>query len=189
LAAPQGIAKEKHVDILIACTVVAVLILYFIWKSGAFSSARNVAPAENKAAAQSPAQSPLDHKALIQDENFHILQGMAYADAGLLDQAIFEEKEASRVNPRSFPAWNNIGFFLFKAGRYADSARALEQALRLQPTLELVQNNLRNSYDKALETATPAQKESLRQRKEKLDAGTLVDFLNQGDQAGVTPNR
>jgi tetratricopeptide (TPR) repeat protein len=115
---------------------------------------------------------------------------MAYADAGLLDQAIFEEMEAYRINPRSFPALNNVGFYLFKAGRYLDSAGALEQALKLQPTSELVRNNLRNTYEKAIEIAnTEAQKENLLQRKEKLDAGNLVDFLLQAGQAVASPKK
>src|SRR5207237_6559292 len=134
------------------------------------------------------APAEFNHKVLIQDENFHVYQGMAYADAGLLDQAIFEEMEAYRINPRSFAALNNVGFYLFKAGRFADSAGALEQALKLQPASELARNNLRNTYEKAIEAAnTPAEKESLRQRKEKLEAGSLVDFLNQGNQAGTNP--
>src|SRR5437879_11437142 len=147
---PEGLpVRSKRVDILIACAVVTILILYFVWRSGVFSSSQ-------KASAAVPAD--LNHKAMIQDENFHVYQGMAYADAGLLDQAIFEEMEAYRINPRSFPALNNVGFYLFKAGRYADSAGALEQALKLQPNSELARNNLRNTYERAVETAnTPVE--------------------------------
>jgi tetratricopeptide (TPR) repeat protein len=173
-------AKVKRVHVLIACAVLlGILILYFFWRSGVFSSSKTAAiPA------------PLNHQALIQDESFHISQGMAYADAGLLDQAIFEEMEAYRINPRSFPALNNVGFYLFKAGRYADSVAALEQALKLQPTSELARNNLRNTYDRAIETAnTPAIKENLQQRKEKLEAGTLVDFLTQPGQPEANPKK
>ncbi len=173
--------KAKRVNVLIGCAVVGVLILYLVWRSGVFSSPQ-------KPAAAAPPE--LNHKVLIQDENFHVYQGMAYADAGLLDQAVFEEMEAYRINPRSFPALNNVGFYLYKAGRYADSAAALEQALKLQPTSELARNNLRNTYAMAIERAnTPAEKENLQQRKEKLEAGTLVDFLNQANQAGATPKK
>src|SRR5437016_632625 len=172
-------ARSKRVDILIACAVVTILILYFVWRSGGFSSSQ-------KPAAAVPAE--LNHKALIQDENFHVYQGMAYADAGLLDQAIFEEMEAYRINPRSFAALNNVGFYLFKAGRFADSAGALEQALKLQPASELARNNLRNTYERAIEAVnTPAEKENLRQRKEKLEAGNLVEFLMQANQANQAP--
>jgi len=170
--------KRKRVDILMACALLTILILYFVWKSGAFPSAQKPAvPAE------------LNHKVLIQDENFHIYQGMAYADAGLLDQAIFEEMEAYRINSRSFPALNNVGFYLFKAGRYLESAGALEQALKLQPASELVRNNLRNTYERAIQIATGPQKEDLVQRKEKLEAGNLVDFLLQGGQAVASPKK
>jgi len=173
-------AKRKRVDVLMACAVLVILVLYFVWKSGIFSSSQKpVMPGPE-----------LNHKALIQDENFHVFQGMAYADAGLLDQAIFEEMEAYRVNPRSFPALNNMGFYMFKAGRYAESAGALEQALKLQPASDLVRNNLRNTYEKAIETANTAeQKENLRQRKEKLETGTLADFLMQADQTGASPKK
>jgi len=178
--AAQPPPRFKRADIVLACVVIAVVLFYFVWRSGGFSSGANSAP---------PAQSAIDHKALIQDESFHILQGMAYGDAGMLEQAIFEEKEAYRINPRSMPALNNLGFYLFKAGLYAESAAVLEEALKLEPASQLVQNNLRNTYQKAIETGNDAQKETFRQRKERLEAGTLLAPPPQSGQGGTIPKK
>ena len=157
----------------------AALLFYAGWRIGVSS---NKPVATGKTSQASTAAGPLNHKSLITDENFHILQGMAYADAGMLNQAIFEEQEALRINPRNVPALNNLGYFSFQKGLYAESAGALERAIRLEPNSSLVKNNLRNTYTKGLASAaTEAARQSFRKRKEKLESADLADYFKQLD--------
>lgn len=112
----------------------------------------------------------LDYGALIDDENFQVLLGMAYGKAGRIDEAMVHQREAIRINPRSLFALNNLGYYLFLKGNYPESAAVLEQALRIDPQSELARNNLRQTYASALAAAqTHEERASWQDRKQTLE--------------------
>ena len=95
-----------------------------------------------------------DYSRLIDDEHFHVQLGVAYGNSGMLDQAIFHQREALRVNPRSLSALTNLGYYLYLKGDFKESASTLERALALDPQSDLARNNLHMTYARAIETAT-----------------------------------
>jgi Flp pilus assembly protein TadD len=52
-------------------------------------------------------------------------------------------RDALRHNPRSFDAWNNLGWSLAQLGFRDEAAAAYRAALALQPNDERATNNLR----------------------------------------------
>ena len=147
---PSG--SPARLDRRLAAGVVIVIVAYLGWRAWQPAQppgAGNAAQSSNRSAGPGAP----DYKALINDEGFHILLGMAYADGGLLDQALFEQREALRVNARSVPALNNVGFYSLQKGDYPAAIAALEEALRIDPAFALARNNLKGVYAKAIETA------------------------------------
>ena len=109
----------------------------------------------------SSAPSAADYTRLIDDEHFHVQLGVAYGNSGMLDQAIFHEREALRVNPGSLAALSNQGYYLYLKGDFKESASALERALTVDPHSDLARNNLHMTYARAIETAASEQERRL----------------------------
>jgi tetratricopeptide (TPR) repeat protein len=135
--------------------------------NGAGSAAQPSQPAQS-------ASTALDYARLIDDENFHVLFGVAYGNSGMFEQAIFQEREALRVNPANFSALNNLGYYLYMKGNYPESASTLERALTLDPRSDLVRNNLHLTYARAIETAaTDDERRRWQARRLALGAGNI----------------
>src|SRR5262245_39961723 len=135
----------SRADRVLMIVVVASGLLYAVWdaRHELFGIARPTATLNAAAAGSAqPASMTLDYARLIHDENFHVLLGTAYGNAGMFDQAIVHEREALRVNPASLSALNNLGYYLYMKGNYPESASTLERALTLDPHSDLARNNL-----------------------------------------------
>jgi tetratricopeptide (TPR) repeat protein len=136
----------------LAGALLAIVLGVVAWSVRAFREPEITQP--SKAVPSAPVLSTaLDYGALIDDENFQVLLGMAYGKAGRIDEAMVHQREAIRINPRSLFALNNLGYYLFLKGNYAESATVLEQALQIDSQSELARNNLRQTYASALAAA------------------------------------
>jgi cytochrome c-type biogenesis protein CcmH/NrfG len=66
----------------------------------------------------------------------------AYCARGEHGNAVVTYREATRLDPFHFEAWNNCGFAHYCAREYAEAARAFERALSLDPACAQVWFNL-----------------------------------------------
>lgn len=62
--------------------------------------------------------------------------------AGAFERSIAEAREALAHNPNSAEAWNNIGAGYGALAQWAPAMAAEQQALQLNPTLQIARNNL-----------------------------------------------
>jgi Flp pilus assembly protein TadD len=72
----------------------------------------------------------------------HLDLGIARANAGAIDRAVLEFREAVRLNPGSASAQNNLGSALFHTNRAEEALEHLMEAVRLQPDDPAAQSNL-----------------------------------------------
>jgi Flp pilus assembly protein TadD len=187
-AATDGAATEglswARADRLLMAVVIALALIYAAWQvrqqlfDGRRAATNLNAAAAGSAARASQQLSPstaFDYARLIDDENFHVLLGLAYGNSGMLDQAIFHEREALRINGRSLAALNNLGYYLFLKGDFPGSASVLEQALSIDPRSDLARNNLQATYARAIETAaTDEERKHWQSRRLALGAGNVA---------------
>jgi len=75
--------------------------------------------------------------------DLHHLLGLAYGNAGMLDDAILEFRRALELNPRLTKARINLGVSLLEGGQYAEAAAELRAAEEAEPCNPLVLNALR----------------------------------------------
>lgn len=75
--------------------------------------------------------------------DLHHLLGLAYGNAGLLDDAILEFRRALTLNPNLTKARINLGVSLLESGRLAEAAAELRAAEAEEPYHPLVLNALR----------------------------------------------
>ena len=75
--------------------------------------------------------------------DLHHLLGLAYGNAGMLDDAVLEFRHALELNPRLAKARINLGVSLLEAGRYREAETELRLAEELEPCNPLVLNALR----------------------------------------------
>jgi len=153
----------------LAGALLAIVLAFVAWSVRALREPQVTPP--STAVPPAPVLSTaLDYGALIDDENFQVLLGMAYGKAGRIDEAMVHQREAIRINPRSLFALNNLGYYLFLKGDYAESATVLEQALQIDSQSELARNNLRQTYASALAAAqTHKERASWQDRERALD--------------------
>ena len=105
----------SRVDRLVTGVVIAIALSSAAWQArhelfGTGRAAAGASPAVSFAADRS------DYSRLIDDEHFHVQLGVAYGNSGMLDQAIFHQREALRVNPSSLSALTNLGYYLYLKG-------------------------------------------------------------------------
>ncbi len=75
--------------------------------------------------------------------DLHHLLGLAYGNAGMLDDAILEFRRALELNPDLVKARINLGVSLLESARYAEAGAELRAAAEAEPTNPLVLNALR----------------------------------------------
>ncbi len=75
--------------------------------------------------------------------DLHHLLGLAYGNAGMLDDAILEFRRALELNPRLNKARINLGVSLLEAARYTEAGAELRLAEEAEPCNPLVLNALR----------------------------------------------
>jgi len=138
-------------DKLLTAVVLAVALCVGAWQARYELFVPNAARTSRQPAAPPPAA---DYARLIDDENFHVQLGVAYASSGMLDQAVFEQQQALRINPASLPALTSLGYVLYLKGHFQESASALERALSVDPHSDLARSNLLMTCARAIETAT-----------------------------------
>ena len=169
----------------LAGALLAIVLGFVAWSvRAALREAETAEPAAPVAPAP-VVSTALDYGALIDDENFQVLLGMAYGKAGRIDEAMVHQREAIRINPRSLFALNNLGYYLFLKGSYEESAAALEEALRIDPQSELARNNLRETYARAVAAApTDTERVGWQDRTRRLE---LLE--SNGDRSAPSRNR
>ena len=69
-------------------------------------------------------------------------QSVAHYAAGRFTQCIDTAAQSARLNPKSAQAFNNIGICAGKLERWDEAIRNTQEALRLDPNLQLAKNNL-----------------------------------------------
>ncbi|MEZ4659353.1 MAG: tetratricopeptide repeat protein [Caldilineaceae bacterium] len=68
-----------------------------------------------------------------QDDKLYVELGMAYFDAGRLEEAAAAFQQALELNPQSAPAYNGIGRVRYHTGPPAAAIAAYAEAIRLDP--------------------------------------------------------
>ncbi|MBI3071688.1 MAG: tetratricopeptide repeat protein [Deltaproteobacteria bacterium] len=76
------------------------------------------------------------------DADAHGGLGQIQIDRGDFERAAESFTEATKHDPDFAPHWANLGYALLRLGRFAQSARASEEALAIDPTLDVVRANL-----------------------------------------------
>ncbi len=94
----------------------------------------------------------------------HLNLGVAYKEAGQLDEAVREYKNALEIKPDYGAAHNNLGIIHYLQGRMDEAAREYRKALELNPALAIAYNNLGVIYFKQgrIKEAAGEYKEALR---------------------------
>ena len=75
--------------------------------------------------------------------DLHNLLGIAYANMGLIDDALLEFETALKIHPDYLKARLNMALTLYEKGTLEEALQHLEQVLRLDPDNELAQNLLK----------------------------------------------
>jgi tetratricopeptide (TPR) repeat protein len=78
----------------------------------------------------------------------HLNLGLAYKEAGKLDEAALEYKKALEIKPDYGAAHNNLGIIHDLQGRLDEAAGEYRKALELNPSLVIAHNNLGVIYFK-----------------------------------------
>ncbi len=82
-----------------------------------------------------------------------ILLGQLYSESGAFSDAIDPLRQAVKLDPESFEAWNSLGLSLFRLKRYAEALSPLRKAASLNPqfldTLTLLASTLHALGDDA----------------------------------------
>mgnify|MGYP003349336666 CR=1 FL=1 len=69
-------------------------------------------------------------------------QSLDAAQARRFEECVDLAKQSSTVNPGNARAFSNLGFCLGAQGKWAEGIAAAQEAVRLDPTLQLARNNL-----------------------------------------------
>jgi Flp pilus assembly protein TadD len=67
--------------------------------------------------------------------------GIAVAQRGLWQEAIYRWERAVQLDPDYAPAWNNLGIAHEQAGSFDKALKAYEKALDLDPDNPIIQQN------------------------------------------------
>jgi tetratricopeptide (TPR) repeat protein len=79
--------------------------------------------------------------------DLHNYLGIAYGNAGMVDDAIEEFETALKINPKYIKARLNLALVLYENERYPEAKSNIEAVLQVQP-----ENQLANNLHKELET-------------------------------------
>lgn len=98
------------------------------------------------------------------NQRVHNNLGVAYAEKGLLNEALKEFEELLRLRPDRSETYSNRGVVYTKLGRAADAIDAFKEALRLKPDFAEAHHNLALAYAEKgwLDEAVSEYKEALR---------------------------
>ena len=82
-------------------------------------------------------------KSISADPNFpdlHNLLGIAYANMGLIDDALLEFETALKIHPEYLKALLNMALTLYEKSSHDEAMIYLERVLKIDPENELAQN-------------------------------------------------
>ncbi|MBN1788376.1 MAG: tetratricopeptide repeat protein [Sedimentisphaerales bacterium] len=76
-----------------------------------------------------------EHALEVTGNNFKIHFGMAltYLKQGRMDKAIYHDRQALKIIPRSITVWNNLGTALISTGRIDQAVDCFEKAVAIDP--------------------------------------------------------
>jgi tetratricopeptide (TPR) repeat protein len=116
-----------------------------------------------------------------------LYKARAFRDLGRLAEAEQVYREIIRQRPNYWPAYNQLGFVLFRNGSYSQAAEAFEQGAHVAPRVALLFNNLGSMYLRLADKDKGAKKkaeESFRQSLER--SKNELAYLNLGTMAFET---
>jgi tetratricopeptide (TPR) repeat protein len=82
-------------------------------------------------------------------------QSLEHSRAGRFRECMETAKQSVALNPRSGAAFNNIGFCAANLQLWDEAIVSLQEALRVEPGLQIARNNLAWAQQQKLKTAAP----------------------------------
>lgn len=137
----RGFGPRDIVRLLVAVPILAACYWLFV-DTARGGYARLLCTAAIVQAALGPAD--LAVKVAPRDPEAHYTRGLSLVNAGRLDDALVELREAIRIRPHYFYEWQDLGVTLDRVGDQKGGEEALREAVRLAPSFALPRWQLGN---------------------------------------------